>query len=569
LPSTATASTASSTAGQVSVYPIANSRTASPTTQISLRGIPAAQVGTVTVTGSRSGSHPGKLSVDSDGNGVSFVPATAFLPGEQVTVSTSLQLVGGTGGSYQFTVSRPVAHSESAAPESLFPHDVQAFYSAPTLEAPTLIVQSGAAAETADDIFTAPYRGSGPAGPMITDSAGKLIWFDPLPDGLEAFDFRTQTYAGQPVLTWWQGQVSSTGQGYGEDEIYSPSYQPIATVTAGNGYQSDLHEFQLTAGGTALVTAYQPVTWDTSSVGGSTNGVVLDAIVEEIDIATGNVLFEWHSLDHVALTASFADLSTQYDYFHVNSIDIDVAGNFLISSRATHTIYQVDRATGDVIWQLGGKSSDFTGTGTVFNSQHNVKWLTPTSISVFDNGAGVGTSTEPQTRGLIIDLDIPDRIATLARSYSSTSLPQASSQGNVEPLADGNVFVGWGAQPFVSEFNAGGSLIFQAQLPASTMSYRAYLSPWSGQPGAKPAVAAVAGAKSTTVYASWNGATDVASWQVLAGDDPGQLSVAAAAPRSGFETKLISPTTSAYVAVQAIDGAGKVLATSSVVRVGS
>ena len=550
------------------MYPLANSRTASPGTQISLRGVPAEKVGAITVVGSTSGDHAGVLEPDSDDLGASFVPATPFTPGEQVTVNTSLPIVGGTDGSYQFTISTPVAHSAGPATEPSDALQVQTFHSAPNLQVPKLTVSQSSAGQAAGDVFTAPYRGAGQDGPMITDTSGNLVWFDPLPNGLEAFDFRTQTYAGQPVLTWWQGYVTTTGQGYGEDEIYDDTYQPVATVTAGNGYQSDLHEFQLTASGTALVTAYQPVQWDTSSMGGAPNGVVIDAIMQEIDVATGNVLFEWHSLDHVALTASYADLSTQYDYFHINSIDEDAAGNLLISSRGTHTIYQIDRATGDIVWQLGGKDSDFTGTGTVFNSQHNAKWLTPTTLTIFDNGAGVGKDSEPRSRGLVVSLDLSARTATLVQAYSSPSVPQADSQGNVQPLAGGDVFVGWGAEPFVSEFAPDGTLIFQAGLPSSDQNYRAYLLAWSGHPTAAPALAATATDGGTTVYASWNGATDVATWQVLAGASADALAGVGTAPRTGFETQIDVVTNAPYVAVQALDRAGNVLATSAAVQVG-
>ena len=529
----------------------------------------AENVGAITVVGSASGGHTGILEPDSDDLGASFVPATPFTPGEQVTVTTSLPIAGGHDGSYRFTVSTPVAHSAGpAAPGPSDPQQVETFHSAPALQVPKLTVSQSSATEAAGDLFTAPYRGAGQNGPMITDTSGNLVWFDPLPNGLEAFDFRTQTYAGQPVLTWWQGYVTATGQGYGEDEIYDDTYQPVATVTAGNGYQSDLHEFQLTASGTALVTAYQPVQWDTSSMGGSANGVVIDAIMQEIDVATGNVLFEWHSLDHVALTASYAGLSAQYDYFHINSIDEDAAGNLLISSRGTHTIYQIDRTTGEIVWQLGGKDSDFAGTGTTFNSQHNAKWLTPTTLTIFDNGTGVGKDSEPQSHGLVVALDLSAHTATLVQAYSSPSVPQASSQGNVQTLVGGNVLVGWGAQPFVSEFTPDGTLIFQAGLPSSDQNYRAYLLAWSGHPAAAPAVAATAADGGTTVYASWNGATGVAAWQVLAGASADALATVNTAPRAGFETQIDAATNAPYVAVRALDRAGNVLATSAAVRVG-
>ena len=154
------------------------------------------------------------------------------------------------------------------------------------------------------------------------------------------------------MLTWCDGGV---------DYIVDSSYHVIATVHAGNGLDADGHEFALTPQGTALITIYHEVPYDLSSVGGPKDGTVVDGIVQEIDVATGRVLFEWHSLDHVPLAESYAPVTRNdaYDYFHINAVNLDNDGNLLISGRHTWTVYKVDRHTGQILWRLGGKRSDF------------------------------------------------------------------------------------------------------------------------------------------------------------------------------------------------------------------
>jgi Arylsulfotransferase (ASST) len=304
----------------VVVYPIPGARVASPQTQITFRGMLASQLGSIVATGSRSGVHAGRVRADSDGRGGSFVPATRFVPGETVTVSTSLNVVGGTGGSFRFTVANPAGALPSThwpPPASRTRGDVQRFHSRPDLAPAQLTLRVGGRTAPGD-IFLPPQFGPVQDGPMIVDAGGHLVWFDRLHGNASAADFRVQTYRAQPVLTWWRGFVTA-GVGVGEDVIMDRSYRTVAVVHAGNGLAADLHEFQLTGRGTALVTAYYPVYWDASAVHRSRREIVLDAVVQEIDIPTGLVLFQWDSLDHVPVTAAYApppkSVRSPFDYF--------------------------------------------------------------------------------------------------------------------------------------------------------------------------------------------------------------------------------------------------------------
>jgi hypothetical protein len=348
--------------------------------------------------------------------------------------------------------------------------------------------------------------------------------------------------------------------------LYDSNYALVATVHAGNGYAADHHDFQITPWNTALMDIYQPVHWDLRSVGGPADGIVYDGIFQEIDIPTGNVLAEWHSLDHVPLAESYRrPQGTQpWDYFHINSVDSRRRGYVLVSSRMTHAIYYVSERTGRVLWRLGGKRSSFTGNATDFSSQHDAKFVDATHISVFDNGGGVGRTVHAHSRAVVVRLDLAAHTATLVTDDQGLAFPFAPTQGSTQVLPDGHVFVGWAGQHAASEFDASGSEIYRSTLPDFDETYREYRFVWHARPTAKPDVAAATSGRRTTVWASWNGATDVAGWRILTGTGrSGATTAAGTHPTSGFETAMSIAGRPAYVAVQALAADGSVLATSS------
>jgi hypothetical protein len=300
-------------------------------------------------------------------------------------------------------------------------------------------------------ILVALKEGAGEHGPMIVDDQGQLVWYSKY---RSARDFKVQRYRGRPVLTWWEGWVVA-GHGVGEYVIFDDSYREIARVRAGNGYQGDLHEFLITPQDTALLTAYNPVPADLSAVGGPHYGAAWDGIVQEVDIETGRVLFEWHSLEHVGIEESYvrppSDPAYPHDYFHINSIAVDHDGDLLVSARNTWSVYKVDRKSGKVLWRLGGKKSSFQmGYGTWTAFQHDAHRHQDGTITIFDNGAH--PQGHYQSRAILVELDEDKMNATLVRAYTSPQKPLATSQGNAQLLPDGNVFVGWGSEPYISEF---------------------------------------------------------------------------------------------------------------------
>ena len=168
--------------------------------------------------------------------------------------------------------------------------------------------------------------------------------------------------------------------------------------------------------------------------------------------------------------------------------------------------------------------------------------------AIFDNGAG--PKVRDQSRGIVVELDMDEMKATLLREYASPEELLATSQGNMQSLANGNVFIGWGSEPFVSEFSREGKLLFEARFPHNGESYRAFRFPWSGRPTEAPGLAVERRADEVALYASWNGATEVAAWEVLSGPSPGRLESLGSVLRDGFETAMLAQTSDPCVAVR-------------------
>jgi hypothetical protein len=446
------------------------------------------------------------------------------------------------------------------------------FHSRPDLRPPRLRVAVASTASAAESgyWFLGPTvtRGAQP-GPLIADSSGQPVWFRPTPPGQLASNFRVQSYRGQPVLTWWQGKVIPPGFGQGVGVILDTSYREIARVRAARGRHADLHEFLLTPQGTALLICY-PVTLpaNLSRFGGPSQGHVLESVIQEIDVASGRLVREWRSLDHVALSESYASPWGGFDYMHANSIEVTPDGHLLVSARHTCALYKLHRRTGRVMWRLGGRRSNFAvGRGARFAWQHDARQPSASTITLFDDGAGP-QRTESQSRGLVLALDPRRRAVHLARAYRHPRPLLASAMGSMQLLPGGDVVVGWGTLPTTTEFTATGALVSDVRLPSGCQSYRGMRFSWVGTPTDRPALAAVRDRSSgqTTLYASWNGATEVAAWQVQAGSSAGALTPGAVAPRTGFETSIPLGSASGYAAVTALGASGQSLGSSAPVQ---
>jgi Arylsulfotransferase (ASST) len=564
------------------ISPAPGTQTAMPASEISFLGAARGSLSAISVVGSSSGRHTGVLRAYSSAVGASFKPNAPFAPGEHVTVHAHWRSPAGhaIALSTSFTVATPVAVAQGAPADTplvgtsgVLPQ--QSFHSQPELHPPAVTVHQAAAATSAPGlIFATPSSaasGAAQSGPMIFDDSGSLVWFHPLGAGETATELRTQTFAGRNELTWWQGRTNQFGYGQGQDVIANANYKTVATVKAGNGLQADEHGFQLTPQGSAWIVAYSPVKRDLASVGGPVSGIAIEGVIQEIDVSTGLVMWEWQSLGHVEPAESYsappAGAESPYDYFHIDSLQLDQHGNLLVSARNTWTVYYLNGHNGDVLWRLGGKRSSFKlGPAVPFAHQTDATLLKGGDVSLLD-GEGAPPADQP-SRGEIVKLDRGARTATLAGSLVRTSGPAAASeQGDVESLPGHDWMVGWGEAGAFSEFNSRGQMIYDAQLPGGDGGAGVHREPWSGQPGDPPLLSEIDSGATSTVYATWNGATVATSWQLLTGSAPAHMTAVSTTPWGGFETTIPAPS-AAWYEVQALSASGRMLASSKAIPAG-
>ncbi|KAB8237956.1 arylsulfotransferase family protein [Aspergillus alliaceus] len=406
--------------------------------------------------------------------------------------------------------------------------------------------------------FLAPRGDSVPQeGPMILDAQGNLVWMKYNWETTQ--DFKMQKYKGEYFLTYWEGREIES-RGYGSWYMLDSTYTQRYVINPVGNYGGDLHEFTLTEQGTALVTIYDPTPADLTTVGGPELGWIFDGVFQEIDVETGELLFEWRASKHYPVSSTYEplvgagkDRASAFDYFHINSVDKDDQGNFIISARHTHSISCIDPKSGSLLWTLGGKMNDFVdlsnGEATNFAWQHDARWHANNTLTLFDNAVHSNKDPATESRGMSIQLDISSRQAKLLGAYYHPQRMKSVSQGNVQMLDEaGRVVVGWGHSAAFSEFTADGRLLCNVHYGASAfftfgrvVSYRVFKGDWVGRPQTTPD----AEVDDEKVYASWNGATEVTAWRVEVwnSDDLNDSSfgVVAQYEKTGFETEIEIP----------------------------
>ncbi|VXB08239.1 Arylsulfotransferase ASST [Citricoccus sp. K5] len=518
-------------------------------------------------------------------------------------------------------VSACTADGEGGAAAGKQPIPHQSFASRPDLKPPVVEITRGPAwsdeyEQSQEFTFLTPNYGSETPsdGAVILDARGELVWMSPAKDDDpedDPFDLRVQEYQGEPVLTVYEG-TSDGGMGDGEVILLDQSYEEITRVTTGGSLgpgQADFHDTTITPEDTMLIAAYVPAPADLTDVGGPEDGHIQDAVIQEVDIATGDVLFEWSAIGHVPLTETMLDFDDEqaelekeaeeaeeseqvdsseasdpqtgppelgteehpFDYFHINSVTEDDDGSLLVSARHTNAVYKLDRATGAVEWTLGGSASDFEmGEGADFTWQHDAHRSPDGTLTLLDNHSH-GGSDDDSSRGLRLALDGDAMTAEVATEYLPPADRVASSMANAQQMANGNMLIGWGARPHYSEYTPGGELIYDVchgdecrgdEFEGGGGSYRAYKFAWQGRPAAEPDVTVQERDGERLAHVSWNGATEVARWRLVAGEDEGSATEQAVVDREGFETAIPVPDDAAelpYVVVEALDTEGTVL----------
>jgi hypothetical protein len=503
------------------------------------------------------------------------VPAGLFSPGERVTVRTGLDVRGGSSGDYSVRVLRGEYETRRGGSARAAPRPRKGTYYAyrsdRSLKAPRLRVTRRRAGRAPGYLVLNTgwdRERPRPEGLLIADDRGRPVYFKQRTAARKIFDVAVQRYRGRPVITYWEGRFAA-GWGYGDYVVLDESYREILRVEAKGGYRADIHDMRITPENTLLVQAYNRVAHDLRSVGGRRNGEVLDNVIQEIDPATGRLLFEWHSLGAIGLRESYdrPERGESFDPFHLNSMDVGPDGDILISARNTCAVYELDRATGAVSWRLGGKRSDFRlGRGARFCRQHDARWVSADEMTIFDNRVG-SPRDRGQSRAIKLAVDERRKRVRLLRDYKHPGRLAAPNKGAARAQPNGNVLVAWGAVPVITEFTRRGRIVLNARFAGATDgSYRALRADWVGRPTTDPAVAAQRRGDRVAVWASWNGATEVARWEVLTGDSEDSLQPAGGARRDGFETAMTVRAGGDLVAVRALDAGGNVLGTSRAER---
>ncbi|OCL08991.1 hypothetical protein AOQ84DRAFT_30295 [Glonium stellatum] len=477
---------------------------------------------------------------------------------------------------------------------------ISTYVSRPDLQAPALHVSL----QNADPVngfapgymFICPFQAT-QQGPYIYDKLGNLVWsgYNAALGTNNSMDMKPCSYKGSTHLCLWQG-ITRQGYGLGQGIILNNNYQPVAYLdTANEAPGADIHEFNLiNDGASALFTSYESLQYDLSAFSVTANpSWIMQGIFQEIDSSTGEVIFDWQSLDHVDPSGSYVmpgttDVSgngsaaAPWDYFHINSVDKSSATkNYLISSRHMSTVYCIDSADGHVIWQLscGGVNASFTVEGFNFTFQHDARYIlendTHTIISIFDNASNGFNKTATESSGMVISIDLNTKVATL---LSQTFAPisggiLSDSQGNTQIFSNGAVFHGWGSVPSISETNTNGEPVLFATYGAyPVMNYRAYSFPWNGFPLDKPTLVAPAQSQNVATpvvaYVSWNGATEVETWRFYGSlTNTGPFSVIGKVKKAGFETIFTSAVYYDFIFVEAVGSNGESWSNSSIIPV--
>ncbi|KAL4980133.1 ASST-domain-containing protein [Aspergillus desertorum] len=457
-------------------------------------------------------------------------------------------------------------------------------------------------------LFVAPFSGyadtageqHGPrqAAPYIFRDDGELVWSGYGYYSIWAANFQKARWKGKDVLFCFEGDHNpGYGHGHGHTTILDQHYETIRELRAGNHKISDKHEFHIINEETALIQVYQPVPADLNPWGASPEQQwIVDAIIQELDIETGELLFEWSSLEHVSPEEAILPInpgqagsgynsSDAWDYFHINSVDKDSEGNYLVSARDACSVHKINGTTGEIIWRLGGVKSDFElGDNVKFCFQHHARFVSKEGskevISLYDNaahgtehGRGHEVHTHPFSQGKIIEVDTATWHATLVQAFQPPDGLLSKSQGSTQLLPNGNVLVNWGSEGALTEYRADGTPIFHTYMDSGFLglgveNYRGFRYNWTGLPNEAPAIVSIENDEGTTVYVSWNGDTETKVWRFYhLVDEYGFRHFLGEVERQGFETSLfVKDHGLGLVAAEAIGVNGRALTSTAAVK---
>ncbi|RMJ10030.1 hypothetical protein CDV36_010340 [Fusarium kuroshium] len=440
------------------------------------------------------------------------------------------------------------------------------------------------------------YKGKG--GPAIFSSKDLSLVYADL-KYQRAFDARAQESQGFQYLTFIEG---------GFCHIFDNTYQKKWTVTVEGlgGTGADIHEFQFTTTGTAIMSVYQDVRFNLTALGGAMDGWLSDSVFQEVELETNRVTNVWRASNHFDLNDTLLEYNPAttyrggegFDWFHLDSVFKTKDGHYLVSSRALSAIALL-RADEDLNpgWILGGERNQFKdlsdGNATNFAHQYNARFVqgNESRLSFFDNQVReTGTCSQGNcSRGVVVELDYEEMTVKLLHEFFHPQGISSGSGGSVQGLDNGNFLVGWGANPGITEYLPNGTMALdiqrgvmphdhEDQLDMDMSVYRAWKMEWDGRPPWGPSIASVSPGNVTTdatIYLSWNGDTKVARWELYAGEDEKNVTtsrrVIGNSTRAGFETeiRLEGDAHPKFARAAALDKDGEVLGLTATVDIAS
>jgi hypothetical protein len=399
---------------------------------------------------------------------------------------------------------------------------------------------------------------------LIVDDAGEPVFYQRSTPSKTTTDFSKQSNG---YLTYYDG----ADRRY---HVLDSTYAEVASFTAGNGYSTDPHEFQMLPNGNVVLMSYAPVTMDLTAYGGQANATVIELVIQELN-PQQDVVFQWRSSEHIPVADTTVSLlgPGPIDYIHGNAIEVDTDGHLLVSARHTDEIIKINRQTGTVIWRLGGQANqfEFLDASPRFYHQHDIRRLPNGNLLLFDNWNAPTQAASSFSRAMEYQVFEITRTVRLVKEFRNTPDTFSTAMGSAQRFANGNTGVGWGStRPLYSEFNAAGAKLFELTMAAPLVSYRARRAVWDGDPPWPPTLVAQPDGADIRLYYSWNGATAVADYQVYAGPAPGAMTLRSTQPRTGFETSstLVGAASQVcYVQVVARDAAAVELGRSALLPV--
>ncbi|KAM3478307.1 hypothetical protein MY8738_006041 [Beauveria namnaoensis] len=431
-------------------------------------------------------------------------------------------------------------------------------------------------------------------GPAIFRSNGDLVWTQ---DGWgRTRDLKVQSVGDRSYMTFWHDE-SSRHAGGGSYVLLDQSYEMVKELRPVGEISSRPVELKLTDDGTAIMVMHN-ATQVHNPLGSLQNGWINDAIIQEIDMTSNELVFEWRASHHFNVTMSQAATENQgqtpetaFDFFHATGIDLDHKGDYVISSRNMCNAVALRRGHGNVLWVLGGRLNSFEdaseGEAAAMISSQGIQWYGDSTLLLLDSGHMPDIEGWPGRRSnaRTIHVNTTTNTAALLRMYSTPAAETSRhSKGTVQRLRNGNVFVGWGDDnPLAAtytEYSEDGRVLCAAHFrEASVASAKFWKTTsggggrvmskysWTGTPAAQPVI--VVRPQEGALYVSWNGDTQTTAWLLRSNNTErgdGSLGARCVVDRAGFETRIPIPhDIGEVIEIMGVDDRGRTLVRSELI----